>query len=99
LAEGAIKEQIYTTYTDEVLFHQFQQMAAEKRAMDEAYWNEYWAADAAKKAAAKVKRDHQDRLASEKAATEEALEEVEHTKKLLRSSQDQIEGLMKAQGR
>jgi hypothetical protein len=69
------------------------------RPIPQVDWEAYYAEENAKKAALKVKRDHQDRLDREKDATEEALEEVEHTKKLLRSSQDQIEGLMKAQGR
>jgi hypothetical protein len=87
-----------STVTDEFLVESFKQAGrdiAAKRAAEA----EKAAADLeAKKAAAKIKRDHQDRLDREKAATAVALEEVEHTKKLLRSSQDQIEGLMKAQG-
>jgi phage portal protein BeeE len=64
--QPAIKEMIDTTYTDEVLFQDFQRMATEKRAKEAAYWNEYYAADAAKKAA----KTHQDRLAVAHGATE-----------------------------
>jgi hypothetical protein len=65
-AEAAIKEHIATTYTDEFLFQDFNRMAAEKSAKEAAYWNEYYAADAAKKAA----KTHQDRLADARRATE-----------------------------
>jgi hypothetical protein len=69
-AEGAIKEHIATTYTDEVLAAQLRQMAAEKRAKEAKYWEAYYAADAAKKAAAKVTAAHQDTLAVAHRATE-----------------------------
>ena len=65
-AEGAIKEQIYTTYTDDVLFHQFQQMAAEKRAKDLAFAEQYTADLTAQKAT----KAHQNRLTAAHRATE-----------------------------
>jgi hypothetical protein len=57
------------------------------------------AVDAAKKAAAKVTRANENKLATERAKVTEMEERAEHAESLLRSSQDQIEGLMKAQGR
>jgi len=65
----------------------------------EVDWDKYYADEASKKVTAKLKRENSDRLAAANARAVEAEEEVSHTKKLLRSSQDQIEGLMRAQGR
>jgi hypothetical protein len=75
--EPALKEQIATTYTDESLFQDFNRMAAEKRAKEVKYWEAYYAADAAKKAAAKVTAAHQDRLAAAHRATEVERERAE----------------------
>jgi hypothetical protein len=93
----ALKERIATTYTDEVLAAQFRQMAAEKRAK-EAQEAAQWAKDLeAKKAAAKVKRDHQDRLDREKAATAEAEEEAATWKKRANTLEYQFGKLMQRQ--
>jgi hypothetical protein len=90
------------TVTDEAMIIAWQQagrdIAARKAA--EAEKATLYAADLERtKAAAKVTRDHQDRLAHEQDKTAEAEEEVTRTKALLRSSQGQIQGLMKAQGK
>jgi hypothetical protein len=72
----ALKARFDEIYTDEVLFHQFQQQAADKRAKEAAYWNEYYVADAAKKAA----KANNDKLAQKDAMimkTRALLEEAE----------------------
>jgi hypothetical protein len=71
--EPVLKAHIAATYTDEVLFQDFQRMAEEKRAQDLAYWESYHAADAAKKAT----KAHQDRLAAAYRATEVERERAE----------------------
>jgi hypothetical protein len=98
-AEAAIKEHIANTYTDEVLFQDFNRIAAEKRAKEAAYWNEYYAADAAKKAQAKIKRDHQDHLDREKAKLAEQIEEAETWEKRAETLEGQLSALMKRQGK
>ena len=94
-----IEAHVAETHSDEAIAEHARQWRAQQKAKQDALAAQYAADLEHKKAAATVKRDHDDRLAAERAKTAEAEEEVAHTKKLLRSSQDQIEGLMKAQGR
>jgi hypothetical protein len=97
--EPLIKEYIANTITDEFLFQDFNRMAAEKRAKEALDAAEWARVDAARKAAAKIKRDHQDHLDREKAATAVALEEAEVWEKRSRTLKGQLSALTKRQGR
>jgi hypothetical protein len=97
MIEAAIKQYMDANITDEFLFQDFERMAAEKRAKEAAEAAQ-WAKDQeAKKANAKVKRDHEDRLAREKAATAEAIEEAEVWEKRAKTLEGQFSALMTAQ--
>jgi hypothetical protein len=98
-AEPLIQEHIATTYTDEVLFQDFNRMAADKRAKEAAYWNEYYAADAAKKAAAKLKQVNEDKLADANKVAMTYLERAEEAEDRNESLEDQLSALMRQQGR
>jgi hypothetical protein len=62
-------------------------------------WAQHEAEENAKRAAAKVKRAHDDRLAHEKAATAEAVEEAETWKKRANVERDRYAAMMKQQHR
>jgi hypothetical protein len=85
------------TVTDEALIESWKQAGRDIKARKAAEAAEWAKVEAAKKAAAKVKRDHEDRLAHEKAATAEAIEEAEVWEKRAKTLEGQFSALMTAQ--
>jgi hypothetical protein len=98
-AEPALREWIAENYPDEVLAHQFREQAAQKRAK-EAEVTAHWLAERdAKLAAQKVTATHNAKLADANKVTMTYQERAEAAEKRATSLENQIEGLMKAQGR
>jgi hypothetical protein len=95
-ASAAIKEHIDTTYTDQVLFQQFQAQAAEKRAK-EAQELEQCAADLQAKAAATVTAGHNAKLTTERAKTTKATKNAEYWEGKFQAERDRADAMFKAQ--
>jgi hypothetical protein len=98
-ASAAIKEHIDTTYTDEVLFQQFQAQAAQKRAKEAQELEQLAADEEAQKAAATVTAGHNAKLATERTKTAKALKEADHYETRSKTLEGQLSALMKRQGR
>jgi hypothetical protein len=94
-----IKAHVAETHSDEAIAEHARQWHAQQKAKQDAEAAQYAADLERKKAQAATTKAHQDRLAHEKVATAEAIEEKERAEKRSRSLENQIEGLMKRQGK
>jgi hypothetical protein len=93
--EEEIKAHVAVTHSDEAIAENKRQWHAQKRAEQSRYAEQLALEENAKKAAAKVKRAHEDRLDREKAATAAAEEDAERYKKQRDGYEAQVIGLLK----
>jgi hypothetical protein len=95
--EPLIKEHIATTYTDEVLFRDFQRIVAEKRAKDLAYAEQLAAEQKAKATAIAVTRRHTSELAEANKVAMTYQGRAEAAEAKAKGLEAQVNGLLRGQ--